>query len=453
VIKPSCFLTAASAASLSLFFSGSSYGGDPAAATQTVTPEPIAPPAHLYCDTLASGDYQLQFGPVVSHPGYAGDMIDWQEQVTEKPYRILRYSQEGILQPNTLTLSGTAWGTWLYEESNTPGKFPILSRFPDQHGSTATSADKFLLNNAAVATTARIGEWITLFAQGEYSDIEFVGQEQYQLRKAFVMVGNLDAFPFYAYFGRNTVDFGGLDAYNPFTHSVNNHSFRVDSDDPVIALGFAPKFLPGFNLVATAIPGGRHLRVADSDGGGQFDNYAVNASYLMCITDELTFEIGGGWLNSTIYDTEFANHPGASFDFSEANSVENIENGAWDVNAELKWRGLSIGGELTSTEAAWPTTDHKVRAINGQVAYDFPLCGLPSRLSFVYGVTDLGPDDVEYEELTQIAVGLETQITRNFSLGIEYVRNSAFVPLIAITQASDADVRTDTILIGGKFTF
>jgi len=439
--------------SLCLSLSHPAVAGDPVSPKAPVAPAPVAPAPTVYCDTLAQGDYQFQLGPIGNHPGYASDIIDWQEHVTEKPYRILRYSQEGLLQPNTLTVSGAAWGTWMYEETNVPGKFPILSRFPDQHGSTESSADRFILNNAAVSTTARVGEWITLFAQGEYSDIEFIGQDQYQLRKAFVMLGNLDKFPFYAYFGRNTVDFGGMDAYNPFTHSVNNHSFRVDSDDPVIALGFAPKFLPGFNLVGTAIPGGRHLRVADSDGGGQFDNFAVNASYLICITDDMTFEIGGGWLNSTIYDTEFAHHPGASFEFSEANSVQNLENGAWDVNAELKWRGLSVGGELTSTEASWPTTDHKVRAINGQVAYDFPLCGLPSRLSFVYGVTDLGPDDVEYEELTQIAVGLETQVTRNFSLGIEYVRNSGFVPLIAITQASDADVRTDTIIVGGKFTF
>ena len=66
--------------------------------------------------------------------------------------------------------------------------------------------------------------------------------------------------------------------YNPFTHTVNNHSFRVDSDDPVLALGYAPSYLEGLNIVATAIPGGRHLRVANSDGSGQFDNFAINLS-------------------------------------------------------------------------------------------------------------------------------------------------------------------------------
>ncbi len=415
---------------------------------------PIAPPP-TFCDTLAQGDYQFQVGPIGNHPGYADDIVDWQNHVTEKPYRILRYEQAGIIEPNTLTVSGALWGTWLYEESNTPGKFPILSRFPNQHDAADTSTDRWILNNAAIAVTARVTEWVTLFGQGEFSDIEFLGQEQYQLRKGIVMLGNLDKFPFYTYFGRNTVDFGSMDGYNPFTHTVNNHSFRIDSDDPVLAFGFAPQFLEGFNLVYTAIPGGRHLRVADTiDGGsGQFDNFAVNASYLICLTDELSLEIGGGWIDATIYNNNIPHHPEGDFAFSRANSTEFDDNGAWDVNAELKWRGISVGGEFTETERQWIATRTKVSSLNGQVAYDFDLLGYPSRLSFVYGVNEQGPQNTEYEELKQIAVGFETKLTRNFSLGIEYVRNSAFVPLIAIDRASDSDVRTNTIIVGGKLTF
>ncbi len=220
-------------------------------------------------------DNIVQFGPIAFNTEYANRIVNFQEYVTEKPYQILKATQYGDLKPNTLTVSGTLWGTWMHEQTNTPGKFPILSRFPDQHGSVDSSANRWILNNAAIALTGRVGDWVTIFTQGEFSDIEFIGQDQYQLRKALVMVGNLDQFPFYTYFGRNTVDFGNFDGYNPFTHTVNNHSFRVDSDEPVFAVGYAPRAIEGLNVVATAIPGGRHLRVADSDGETQFDNFAV----------------------------------------------------------------------------------------------------------------------------------------------------------------------------------
>ena len=92
-------------------------------------------------------------------------------------------------------------------------------------------------------------------------------------------------------------------------------------------------------------------------------------------------------------------------------------------------------------------------ALNGQAAYDFDFFEMPSRLSFVYGLGRTGPEGTEYERLTQLVVGLETRVFKHFSLGIEYVRNTAFVPLIAIKAASDASVKTDTLIVGGKFTF
>ena len=86
-------------------------------------------------DTLLENDQIISFGPLAINSSYAKEMVNWQQNVTEKPYLILKTSQAGGLKSNTLTVSGAAWGTWMHEETNVPGKFPILSRFPDQHGS------------------------------------------------------------------------------------------------------------------------------------------------------------------------------------------------------------------------------------------------------------------------------------------------------------------------------
>lgn len=407
----------------------------------------------VVADTLLENEQVTSFGPLAINTGYAGEIVNWQQNVTEKPFLILKHSQRGGLSPNTLTLSGAFWGTWMHEKTNVPGKFPILSRFPFQHGSQDSESNRWILNNSAVTLTGRVGDWVTLFGQGEFSDIEFIGQDQYQLRKAFVMLGNIDKFPFYTYFGRNTVDFGSMDAYNPFTHSVNNHSFRIDSDAPVLAFGFAPQRIEGLNVVYTAIPGGRHLRVADSRESGQFDNFALNASYRFDLSEEVRMKVGAGWLDGTIYNSSIPHHPGAGFSQAIAGSAVQTENGAWDVHAELRWRQLSIGGEYTATQDSWPATGARVTSLNGQVAYDFELLGKDTRFSFVYGVNRQGPEGTEFEELRQVAVGLETQVTNHLSLGIEYVRNSAFVPLIRIASVSDADVKTDSVIVGGKLTF
>ena len=377
---------------------------------------------------------------------YAKRVLNWQQQVTEKPLYMLRHG----LDPNTLTLSATYWGSQMWEETNTADKFPILSRFPNQH--SGTSDQRWVTNNAAIGLTAKLGNWVTVYAQPEYSEIEFLGQKEYQMRKAFAIIGNLESFPVYAYVGRNTVDFGWQDAYNPFTHSVNNHFFRIDTDEAAIGLGY---YKDGLHLIATAIPSGRQLRVADTvDGDGGYENFAFNASYQIGETDaKVRARVGGGYLYSSIYNRDVPNHPGAGFAPAVAASVDEHRNGAWDVFAELMVGSISLGGEFTATEDSWPATDHRVSALTGQVAYDFDVASMPSRLSFVYGVGRTGPDDTEYERLKQLSVGLETQVLDNFSLGIEYVRNAAFVPLIGITQVSDADVRTDTLILGGKITF
>ena len=404
--------------------------------------------AQLVPKVESSLDTEESWKPIAFDTEYARAILNWQETVTEKPLTMLQASVADSLAPNTLTISGAYWGSYMYEETNVSGKFPILSRFPNQH--SGTTGSRWVTNNAAVGLTAKLGSWITLFAQPEFSEIEFVGQDEVQLRKAFVMVGNLSQVPFYAYYGRNTVDFGAMNAYNPFTHTVNNHSFRVDSEDPVIGLGF---YRDGLHLVATAIHSGRQLRVADSPGSDGYDeNFALHASYAF-ESGDFRGRVGGGYLHSTIYNRTIPHHPGAGFDAAVRGSKEERRNGAWDVFVEVGYGPFSIGGEYTATTEKWPATDHRVSALNGQFAYDFSLFEMPTRLSFVYGVGRVGPDDTEYERLTQLVVGAETQVTKNFSLGVEYVRNSAFVPLIGITHVSDSSVKTDTLIVGGKLTF
>lgn len=383
---------------------------------------------------------------------YSETILDWQGDVTFKPLRMLEFGEVGIPTAPGLVFSGSFWGNWLYEETNEAGKFPILSRFPGERGNVAESTDRWVASNAALAVTARPVSWLTAYAQLEYSEVEFPGQEDWQYRKAFVMFGDLEKSPFYGYFGRNTVDFGWLDGYNPFTHTVNNHSFRVDSDDPAIAMGYSKDSL---DLVATLIPSGRQLRVADTQDDDGYSNGAFMGSYTFGNLKEngRHLRVGGGYLHSTIYNNEFPHHPGPTFVMSRAASPNLTRNGAYDIFAEYAQGPIRFGVEHTATIEDWPSTGVNVKATNFQAAYDFDLFDRPSRFSVVYGINEQGPAGTEYEDLTQLVIGFETQVTEFLRLSAEYVRNEAFVPLVNIRNAADGSVTANAFLIGGKVNF
>ena len=382
---------------------------------------------------------------------YSYSILDWQDHVTGISKIILEGGNE-VIGDSGLMVSGAFWGNYLHEESNTVNKFPILSRFPSERNNGTDQADRWLISNAAVALTFKPEDWITGFVQYEFTEVEFPGQEDWQARKYMVILGNLDKSPLYGYFGRNTVDFGLMNGYNPFTHTVNNHSFRIDSDDPVIAAGYASDNL---HIVGTLIPGGRHLRVADSDDPDGWNNGAVNLTYTFGGQEdsEWQFRVGGGYLHSTIYNNDTPHHPGPTHEISKQASPDLTRNAAYDVFAEALYGPFRLGVEYTTTAKGWPATGVRVESTNIQAAYEFDLFNNPSRFSIVRGINEQGPSGTEYEDLTQLVVGLETQLTDNFSLSAEWVRNDGFVPLINIRTVSDADVSTDAILIGAKIQF
>ena len=87
----------------------------------------------------------------------------------------------------------------MWQKTSVPGQFPILSRFPDFSNRTDDQAGVFAINNAALAITGTFGEWTSFYLQPEYSETEFsTTQAEFQLRKAFVVFGNLHKTPLYA---------------------------------------------------------------------------------------------------------------------------------------------------------------------------------------------------------------------------------------------------------------
>ena len=379
-------------------------------------------------------------------PDYSDKILDWQWHVTEKAVAPLEGVASGELTPGKLYVSALARGSANMEHTNIIGKFPLLGQFPTDH-KKQKRAGAWILNNAHLGLTLVPTSWLTGFVEAIYTDLTYPGQENFQLRKAFVSIGDLKLFPIYASFGKNTVDFGDMRAFNPFVHTMTAHYFNAQTEDGQFLLGFKQD---GWHVTATAFGGGRQLRVADSDHErGTIGNYALNASKTFEFGDGIRIKLGGGYLDSTIYNTPVAHH--TSRDISS--SGPRIRNGAWDVNGMVSYRGFDLQAEYTQTTTKWPAADSPVSAMTIQARYTTELMGWTSVLSAGFSRGQQGKDGTPWHEMRQWVAGLEIKPHKQVSLAAEYVHSSDFVPLVRIQQSADPRVKSDTWTLGARMHF
>ncbi len=371
------------------------------------------------------------------------DMLNWQEHVTDKTMLLLRARQDGELCDRKLTLGTMFKASFMAEWAQKPGKFSILSRFPG--GSEGTSLSRFVINNAAFSTTVTPTDWLTGYAQFEYTEIEFPNQDPLQLRKAFAVIGDLNRFPVYGFIGRKTIDWGNFETYSPFTHSVGNHFWRADSDGPVAGLGVDWN---GFNAVATAINGGRQLRTADTPTTGQVNNFAVKASKTFAVGSGTSVTVGGGYLHGTIYNSTLAHHP-----FNNALAADKERTGALNGFVTLNNPHFDFNAEYTTLDGDWLATGAAVESLDIQGRYKTSIRNYLTAFTLSYGLGIVGPSGTSFEKLEQYMAGMEVNFTPNISMGLEYVHNNGFLPLIDIQNVADKDADSDSIILGLRMTY
>ncbi len=101
--------------------------------------------------------------------------------------------------------------------ADTTDKFSYLGRFPtDFTGNTATD---FRLLHANQAAIARVNPWVTGYAETLFSDVftfPAFNQGSFQMRQAYVTIGNLAENPWYFFIGKKTVNFGIWGRSAPF---------------------------------------------------------------------------------------------------------------------------------------------------------------------------------------------------------------------------------------------
>ena len=426
----------------------------------------------------ANNNYNVGGLNVRTSAAHTDRMLDWQENTTGKALTLLQHRRNGILAPNSLYLGAGIKGGFMYQKTEVPGQFPILSRFPFFSNRTDDESGVFAINNAALAITGTFGDWTTIYLQPEYSETEYrADQDEMQLRKAFVTFGNLDKTPFYAAFGRKTIDFGNFDGYNPFVHTEAQHYFWAASDQPVLELGYYNK---GLKITGSAFSGGRQLRTAFADENNNIANYAASIEKEFLFRNGGALTLGTSYLHDSIYRDNFTAHT-----FGErqtltppANFIE-YRNSVGSAFVEYNSPVFDAMLEYTSTFEPWAAAipqdidgnivagfedfDEKLSTTVAQVRYKPRALGGRTAFSAVGTWGNISDDDyvgtnarggpTSFGKNEQHVLGVEHSFNEFIDFGAEYVYNKGFIPFVAPQQVSNQDTEAHAINIGFKARF
>lgn len=389
-----------------------------------------------------AGVYASADGSLRTDLRYSEQIFNRQDDVTAKVARILQARARGQLPEGSLTFGGRFIATQIFERTNTAGKFPILSRLPPTH--TRGRSDSYgVINEIALNATMAL-PWVTGFVQGEFTEVEYPGQDDVQLRKYMVILGDLSRSPFYLAVGRKTLNFGNFASYAPFNHTHSSHYFWSQSDDPMIELGYVTDRT---ELALTLIPQHRGNRVISSPrNNGDLSNFALNGSHRFDVAPGHSLTVGAGFLRGTIYDSSIAHHP-------PGRGTNRFWNELWDVN--MTWGGprFDVQAEFTRTMHDWPATGHHVQATTLQARWHRQIAGKPVTYSISASRGVQGDVGTEWERMEQIILGVEYEPAPHVRLGAEYMYNNGFVPLILPRITADRTVESHTLIAGLKLTF
>ncbi|GGG89466.1 hypothetical protein GCM10007420_00590 [Glycocaulis albus] len=400
------------------------------------------------------------------NPAVSLAMTDTQEFVTGDAPWLLRARRAGVIDANTLTIGGYFKAAQFFERTDTAGKFPILNRFPNQHG-PGTRNDDFVVNAAGIAFTGTLGDWLTGYLQYEYSEVTFTGdQNQVQAREFYAVLGNLDVFGGYIAYGRKTIDFGEQTGYNPFTHTINQHFFWTLADSPVVELGYIGD---DWRVSATLADGDRMLRTGQTldRNGGLGSNFALKAERVFRFDEARALRISASYLHDTIYNNNFTAHTFQAINrFGPPNAprpprvyiAERV--GLWDVAAEYTTPRYDLAVEYTQTTRPWVAVSYnndtgqplpgarELSALSIMGRYRTEVAGYDATLAAVLSGSILGPDGTEFDAVYQHVISGELHLNRFVDLGVELVLNEGWQPFVGIQDVADSSVQSQALLIG-----
>jgi len=439
----------------------------PAVQQANVAPVQAAPASNA--DAPAQTTSDVGSGFVRFNNEYSYKVLDATTNINRKQQLILENKKSGNLAEDSLYLSAGVTAIADYQWSNTQNKFGYLMRHPTANNQQATEVSEAVIHSAQFAITGNVGDWVTAYAELLYDPQQSFGagtitdltRNQVQLRRGYVMFGNLEKSPVYLSLGKMAVPFGLTDTVNPFTASTVWHAFGG------LAYGVHAGYSQdGLNINLMGVQGGAQFRAAHVPVNGtnipsKLNNFAVNASYTFNVADDTTAMFGASYIKGSPYCQGF---PIVHFQACDE------ANGAYDIYAQIVGSNWLIQGEFAETDNEWPGTFNptipqfaasKVNswAIGGK--YTVALGNTNLDISGEFSRFKSGPDGSPWERQDQWVLGLANFITPSAKVFGEFIHIDGYAPLNFLSGGnlgpgvthSEAGAKTDIVLIGVNAAF
>jgi hypothetical protein len=407
---------------------------------------------------------------------YSYEVLDHTENTNTKQLRQLEALRDGELK-SRVTIGGNINALTNYQKSNRDSKFGWLMRHPTAANQFGHEVSEAVIHSVNLQVTGRVTDRLTAYAELLYnpeqnfasgSTITGLPRNNINMRRAYLLYGDLSNSPFYASIGKMDIPFGLNDTVNPFTNSTNWHSFAGLAYGA--KLGYAANNL---NLRAMAVQGGAQFRNANTSVHGsavpsKLNNFALDANYTFEFEDDSSLLAGLSYQHGTAYCQDYEPHAPAA-----PGGVQHFGACADDnpaIAAYLKHtRGkLDVIAEYAQTLDEWPGTHNpaipefaaqKNTTFTFGASYGFDF-GLKNdvELSAEFSRFIAGDDGSPWEKQDQLVLGASYFLNTNVKLFAEYIHVDGWVPLNFLSGGnpggavgeswSDQDATTDAIVLG-----
>ena len=355
---------------------------------------------------------------------------------------LLEERKRGELKNRSLIVGASLISIFDYQKSNTADKFAYLMRHPTSGNQIGKEVSEMVIHSFQLSTTIAVNDWISAYADILYCPEQSFGagtitaltRNQLQLRKGFVVLGDLRSFPLYASLGKMDVNFGGTGSVSPFTNSTMWHAFG--------GLGYGGEF--GFNKWGlrasfTAVQGGAQFRALQTHVGDSsavpsvINNFTADINYTLKLADNSNFNFGASYMHGSSYSHSF---PITHFAATKMNNPAVAAYGRLEVMNRFTLKG---GYAITLDE--WPGTHNPAPPLNVFAAskvtstdigakFDFnPEAPTVFSLSAEWSQFKSGPAGSPWERQNQFVAGFNALVNRSSRLFIEYFNTAGYTPL------------------------
>jgi hypothetical protein len=380
---------------------------------------------------------------------------------------------KGIFANKKLIVGASLISIFDLQKSNTDSKFGYLMRHPTPSNEIGEIVSEAALHSFQLSLSGSVNNWLGAYSELLYNPeqsfgqgtITALGRNQVQLRKGFVVVGDLNKFPIYGAIGKMDAPFGLTGSVNPFTNSTMWHAFGGLAYGAQVSLKRS-----GLHATFMAVQGGSQFRglqtsVDSTNVPSRLNNFVGDISYTFDFDEKIEIKVGGSYMKGSSYCHVY---PVQHFEPCKENNPAYTAYFNVDILDKVQ-----IMGSFAKTVNLWPGTFNpappldvfeasKVSSIDAGIKYTISSSEVVEyAVSGEFSNFVSGPDGAPWQRQNQVILGFSSLIQQSSKLFIELFRTDGYVPLNFIsggnqlpgTTHSLKDANSIGLVIGGQLTF